>query len=137
LVWTRDGNPDDWATAHMNLGFAYRERHGGDGSENRERAIGAFEKSLSVWTRARNPGEWAAARMNLGVAYERGRHAPPFVLLLAGFIGSFPQRKLWPRRANASVDGRADQRRDRPFALHRGDTADSKLAMNVPCFRPL
>jgi hypothetical protein len=38
----------------MNLGVAYRERLAGDRSENRERAIGAFEDALLVWTREAN-----------------------------------------------------------------------------------
>ncbi len=65
----REGNPDDWAAARMNLGLAHAQRAEGDCSENWELAIAAFEEVLSILTRAGNPEDWAAARMNLGVAY--------------------------------------------------------------------
>ena len=76
-VLTRERDPEQWATARMNLGVAYRDRLAGDRSDNLERAICAFEDSLSVWTRERNPEQWAAARMNLGIAYwERACRRP-------------------------------------------------------------
>jgi MFS family permease/tetratricopeptide (TPR) repeat protein len=68
-VWTRERNPEQWATARMNLGVAYRERLTGDRSENQERAIGAFEDSLAVWTPEHKPEEWATAHLHLGIAY--------------------------------------------------------------------
>jgi FSR family fosmidomycin resistance protein-like MFS transporter len=99
-VWTRDGNPDDWATAHMNLGVAYRERFAGARSENRERAIGAFEDSLSVWTREANPVVWASARMKLGVAYwERlpGDRSENLERAISAFEDAL---SVWTREAN-------------------------------------
>jgi hypothetical protein len=69
-VWTCEGNPDDWATARLNVGIAYRERFAGDRSENRERAIAAFKDTLLVRTREGNPEEWAIARANLDIVYE-------------------------------------------------------------------
>jgi MFS transporter, FSR family, fosmidomycin resistance protein len=68
-VWTRERDPQQWASARANLGVAYRERLAGDRSENQEQAICALEDALSVWTRDANPEEWAGACLNLGIAY--------------------------------------------------------------------
>jgi hypothetical protein len=53
----------------MNLGTLYWQRVAGHRSDNRERAIAAFEDALSVLTRETNPEGWAAAAMNFGIAY--------------------------------------------------------------------
>ena len=58
-----------WAAVRMKLGAAYLEHPTGDGAENQERAIGAFEDALSVWTCEANPEEWAATHMKFGMAY--------------------------------------------------------------------
>jgi hypothetical protein len=68
-VLTRERDLEQWPTARMNLGVAYRDRLVGDRSDNLERAICSLQDSLSAWTRERNREQWAAARMNLGIAY--------------------------------------------------------------------
>jgi Sulfite exporter TauE/SafE len=67
-VLTRETNPQEWAAAQMKLGMAYQEHLAGNRSQNRERAIAAFENALLVWTRERNPKEVTAARANLEAA---------------------------------------------------------------------
>ncbi len=60
--------PQEWATAQMNLGVAYRNRIRGDKAENLEWAIAALELCLEVYTREDFPEDWARNQHNLADA---------------------------------------------------------------------
>jgi CHAT domain-containing protein/tetratricopeptide (TPR) repeat protein len=61
--------PDGWAASQGGLGEAYRKRIRGNPADNRERAIDAYSKALTLWTREKFPLGWAEAKHNLGEAY--------------------------------------------------------------------
>ena len=105
---TREGNPDKWAAARVDLGVAYWESRVGDRTQNLERAIAAFKDALSVWTRERNPEEWATARMNLDIAYRElvgERSGKPGTM--ATITVDRPPKQVEPRLAGDRSEHRA------------------------------
>ncbi len=68
-VFSREAFPQQWATAHNNLGAAYRNRIKGDKAENLENAIACSEQALLEYTREAFPQDWAGTQTNLGNAY--------------------------------------------------------------------
>ena len=67
IKWAETQN--NIATAYSNLGIINSDRIQRDRSQNLERAINAFQKSLSVYTFEALPYEWAMTQNNLAVAY--------------------------------------------------------------------
>jgi tetratricopeptide (TPR) repeat protein len=72
-TFDRDDYPEQWATAHSNLGALFAtqgQRLGGDVARDfMEKSIVAFESALLVQTRKNSPIEWARSQGNLGNAY--------------------------------------------------------------------
>ncbi|NEO63503.1 MAG: tetratricopeptide repeat protein [Moorea sp. SIO4G2] len=68
-VFTRESNPQNWATIQNNLGIAYSNRIRGDKADNLELAIEAYQLALSVYTKPDFPEDWARIQNNLGIAY--------------------------------------------------------------------
>jgi len=68
-VFTRQAFPQEWATAQMNLGAAYRNRIRGEKAENLERAIYCQLTALEVYTRKTFSQEWATTKISLGNTY--------------------------------------------------------------------
>ena len=67
--WTRQRNPQAWASTQNNLGEALRvlgERAGD--AQRLEAAAAAFREALKEWTRDRVPLAWAGLQNNLGNA---------------------------------------------------------------------
>ena len=86
-VFTREANPNEWATTQNNLGNAYRNRIQDDladqdrlavRADRLERAIACYEQALQIYTRKAFPQDWAMTQNNLGNAYRdriRGNRA--------------------------------------------------------------
>jgi len=68
-VFTRDADPQKWATTQNNLGTAYSNRIKGDIAENLEQAIEYYRQALLVRTRDADHQYWAMTQNNLGNAY--------------------------------------------------------------------
>ena len=68
-IITPEENPEDWASAHNDLGEAYRNLSLiRDRAENLDLAIIHFKKALEVATPELNSDLWAAIHNNLGIA---------------------------------------------------------------------
>ncbi|NEP53989.1 MAG: tetratricopeptide repeat protein [Moorea sp. SIO3C2] len=65
-VFTRESNPQNWASTQHNLGIAYSDRINGDKADNLELAIEAYQLALSVRTKPDFPEDWASTQHNLG-----------------------------------------------------------------------
>lgn len=68
-VWTRDGDPVAWASAHNDLGVAYWQRVRGARADNQENAIANFEAAQTVFTGETYPDRWAQLQNNLAIVY--------------------------------------------------------------------
>jgi CHAT domain-containing protein/tetratricopeptide (TPR) repeat protein len=68
-VFTREADPQNWASTHNNAGIAYWGRIRGDRADNQERAIAHFEAALTVFTREAFPQPWAQLENNLAATY--------------------------------------------------------------------
>jgi hypothetical protein len=71
-VWSRETHAEQWAAARMNLGTLYWQRVAGHRSDNRERAIAAFEDALFGLDPRNEPGR-------VGGRYDVSRHRLPGV----------------------------------------------------------
>ncbi len=87
-VFTREADPQNWASAHNNVGIAYWGRIRGDRADNQEKAIGHFEAALTVFSRDAFPLPWAQLENNLAATYWnriRGQRAANIEAAIAHF----------------------------------------------------
>ncbi|MBC8507683.1 MAG: CHAT domain-containing protein [Chloroflexi bacterium] len=68
-IFTREGDPYNWAGCLLNLANAFSVRKNGTDKQNLEQAISLYHMALKVLNLSEFPSSWASANMNLGVAY--------------------------------------------------------------------
>jgi CHAT domain-containing protein len=69
-IFTRQEDPESWATTQNCLGAAYFQRIRGKKADNLERAIEFCQAAFSVYTRDAFPKQWAMTQSNLASAYK-------------------------------------------------------------------
>ena len=69
-TWTPEGQPANWAAAHVNLSVAYSDRHVLTGSlEDEERAFRALDVALRMINPEHDPVQWSRLANNLAMLY--------------------------------------------------------------------
>ncbi|NEP81183.1 MAG: CHAT domain-containing protein [Okeania sp. SIO3B3] len=87
-VFTRESNPEIWATIQNNLGTAYSDKIRGDRAQNLEDSIAALNLALEVYTKKDFPMDWGMTQNNLGNTYcdrIRGNRAQNLENAIAAF----------------------------------------------------
>ncbi len=69
-IYTKENDPEGWATTMNNLATAYKDRIKGDRAENIEEAIAAYKEVLTVKTKTDFLVDWATIMNNLALAYK-------------------------------------------------------------------
>jgi hypothetical protein len=69
LTLNREENPEEWASAHLDLGRCFLMRSAGTRLDNIERALRETEKALYAITKEKNAQQWCIAKLQITSLY--------------------------------------------------------------------